>query len=124
MHDLRAEIAKQAHENPTFRQARKTFFDMCNDSINPYLVMDDIREMIIQHILTKDIFMTVFDESQYHRENNIAHELDKIVGTFFHGTIKRNILNRIDHYYKVIKAKASHVSNHHDKQKFLKALYE
>ena len=32
----------------------------------------DVREMLLQHILTKDIFQQVFAEDQFHRENNVA----------------------------------------------------
>ncbi|MDM8532324.1 N-6 DNA methylase [Anaerolineales bacterium HSG25] len=121
---LREEIARQAKSNPKFAQARADFLELCHKSINPHLVMDDVREMIIQHILTEEIFITVFEESQYHRENNIAHQLEQIVNTFFKGTIKRNILGKIDQYYRIIKARAAQIANHHEKQKFLKVLYE
>ncbi|MDM8532953.1 N-6 DNA methylase, partial [Anaerolineales bacterium HSG25] len=121
---LRTEIKQQAQTNQAFRNARTDFLDMCQKSINPHLVMDDVREMIIQHILTEEIFMTVFDEAQYHRENNIARELSQIVGTFFKGNIRRTILGKIDQYYKVIKARAAQIANHHEKQKFLKVFYE
>jgi predicted helicase len=33
------------------------------------------REMLIQHILTEDIFAKVFNESDFHRQNNVAKEL-------------------------------------------------
>ncbi|MEM1169967.1 MAG: hypothetical protein AAGJ08_13045 [Cyanobacteria bacterium P01_H01_bin.35] len=35
--------------------------------------------MIIQHILTEDIFLNIFNESQFHRENNIARELEAVL---------------------------------------------
>ena len=121
---LRDEIKQEAQTNRAFQQARADFLDMCQKSINPHLVMADVREMIIQHILTEEIFMTVFDEAQYHRENNIARELSQIVGTFFKGNIRRAILGKINQYYKVIKARAAQIANHHEKQKFLKVFYE
>ena len=31
--------------------------------------------MLIQHILTEEIFAHVFDEGDFHRENNIAKKL-------------------------------------------------
>ncbi len=83
-----------------------------------------MREMIIQHILTEEIFLTVFDESQFHRENNIARELQNTVNTFFTGDLRRNTLDRIKTYYLVIKKAAANIANHYEKQRFLKALYE
>ncbi|MFH1423146.1 MAG: type ISP restriction/modification enzyme, partial [Planctomycetota bacterium] len=86
--------------------------------------MADIREMLIQHILTEDIFITIFSNAQFHQENNIARELAKITKTFFVGAIQKNILLKIDPYIKIIKAAASNIFNHHEKQRFLKVFYE
>jgi hypothetical protein len=69
---LRGLIEDQAIKNAAFAKARADFLELCRDSINPHIVMADIREMIIQHILTEDIFITVFNESQFHRETSPA----------------------------------------------------
>ena len=121
---LRDLIDNQATVNPKFEIARDKFWQICRDSINPEVTLFDIREMIIQHILTEDIFLTIFNESQFHRENNIARELQNVIDTFFTGVTKRNTLITIKSYYGVIRRTAANICNHHEKQKFLKALYE
>lgn len=121
---LRQLIEKQAEENVAFAQARADFLELCRESINPHIVMADIREMLIQHILTEDIFITIFNNAQFHQENNIACELTKITKTFFIGAIQKNILLKIDPYIKIIKAAASNIFDHHEKQRFLKVFYE
>ena len=80
--------------------------------------------MIIQHILTEEIFNAVFDETHFHRENNIARELEKVIETFFTGETRRNTLDHIKHYYSVISNAARNIPDHHEKQKFLKVIYE
>jgi hypothetical protein len=45
-------------------------------------VIENIREMMIQHILTEDIFNTIFDEPYFHRENNVARQLENIIAAF------------------------------------------
>ena len=80
--------------------------------------------MVIQHILTEEIFNAVFDESQFHMENNIARKLDGLIKTFFVGDKRRNTLDSIKHYYNVISATAKNIVDHHEKQKFLKIIYE
>ncbi len=69
--------------------------------------MADIREMIIQHILTEDIFMRVFNDDAFHRENSIARSLNELVNTFYTGDTRRNIQDRVRHYYDTINAKAA-----------------
>jgi len=121
---LRELIEEQATKNAAFARAREDFLELCRDSINPHIVMADIREMIIQHILTEDVFITVFNESQFHRENNIARSLMGVIETFFTGTVRRGILGKIDPYIRIIKAAASGIADHHEKQRFLKVVYE
>jgi hypothetical protein len=121
---LRNEIDREAASNPGFKTAKAKFLELCKDVINPYITELDVREMIIQHILTEEIFLTVFDESQFHRENNIASELQHTVNTFFTGELRRNTLDRIKTYYLVIKKAGANIVNHHEKQRFLKVLYE
>jgi predicted helicase len=121
---LRDLIAKESEINQSFLDARDKFLQICQDSINPEVSLLDVREMILQHILTEDIFINIFNESQFHQENNIARELQNVVNTFFTGKTKKNIFSTIQRYYEVIKRTAANIANHHEKQKFLKAVYE
>jgi len=120
---LRAMIAEQ-EKNPDFRIQREKFWNVCRESINPEISAFDIREMLIQHILTAEIFDTVFGDSHFHRENNIARELEIVVNTFFTGAVRRDMLASIDSYYKVIKQAAAAIESYYEKQKFLKVIYE
>ncbi|MDM8542381.1 N-6 DNA methylase [Desulfococcaceae bacterium HSG9] len=121
---LRAMIARQARTNKKFKKANAEFQELCKDSINTNVTENDIKEMLIQHILTAEIFDTVFGASHFHRENNIAKKLESVVCTFFTGQVRYNTLARIDSYYKAIRAEAARIDNHHEKQKFLKVIYE
>ncbi|MHC5933055.1 N-6 DNA methylase [Nostoc sp.] len=121
---LRDLIDSQIETNAAFQTARAKFWGICKESINPEITLLDVREMMIQHILTEDIFISIFNESQFHRENNIARELKTIIDTFFTGSTKKNTLGTIERYYGVIRRTAANIYNHHEKQKFLKVLYE
>lgn len=121
---LRKMIVEQAEKNPDFRVQREKFWNVCKESINPEISAFDIREMLIQHILTAEIFDTVFGDSHFHRENNIARELETVINTFFVGAVRRDTLASVDNYYKTIKKEASNIESYHEKQKFLKVIYE
>ena len=122
--ELRGLIEQQAQSNPAFALARQEFLTLCQSAINPALTMTDVREMIIQHILTEEIFVTIFNEAQFHRENNIARELARVIGTFFTGALRHNLLASMNAYYQIIKAAAAGIADHHEKQRFLKVVYE
>ena len=83
----------QETDNPKFVKERDKFLKLCHDSINPEITKQDIREMMIQHILTEDIFNTIFGETQFHRENNIAHQLETVINTFFTGAKREQPLS-------------------------------
>ncbi len=121
---LREIIDEQYASSEKFITALHEFLELCHKAINPKLEMADAREMIIQHILTEDIFMRVFDEAEFHRDNIIAQKLQEVAATFYTGATKRNIDARIAPYYETINARAAQISDNHEKQKFLKALYE
>jgi predicted helicase len=121
---LRLMINLQAKENKPFIAARQDFLEVCQTVINADVVLDDVNEMLIQHILTEEIFTTVFDDQQFHQENNISKELQKLEKTFFTGTVKRGTLDTIKPYYQIIKARAAEIANHTEKQTFLKVVYE
>jgi len=121
---LREIIEEQYTTNDDFKPALHEFLDLCRKAINPKVEMADMREMIIQHILTEDIFMRVFDNAEFHRENIIARKLQEVAGSFYKGATKQNIYMRISPYYEAIHSRASQISDHHEKQKFLKSLYE
>ena len=80
--------------------------------------------MLLQHILTKDIFLSIFREDQFHRENNVARQLDRLERTFFTGDVRRQAIDRLRAYYGVIGRAADEIADYAEKQQFLKAIYE
>jgi len=68
--------------------------------------------------------MKIFDDAEFHQHNTIAAELEKLVGSLFAYAERRNLLHSIEHYYQAINATAAAIIDHHEKQKFLKVLYE
>lgn len=121
---LRKRIDTAYEESPDFRAAAVRFLETCKETINPTLSEADVREMLIQHILTEEIFAHVFNEGDFHRENNIARELYTLEGKFFTGAIKRETLKGLEPYYAAIRANAAQISSHQEKQTFLKVIYE
>jgi predicted helicase len=120
---LRSMIEREHSSNPAFTKASKKFLKHAQEAINPGLTAADVREMLIQHILTEEIFSKVFD-SEFHRDNNVAKELYKLEATFFTGGLKKSTLKGLEAYYAAIRAAAAQIGNHHEKQTFLKVIYE
>jgi len=124
LESLRAMIEKSLRDEPAFRKAADEFLKHTQESINPNLTEADVREMLIQHILTGEVFAAVFPNTNYHEDNNIARELYKLEATFFTGNTKHQTLKGLALYYTAIRKAAAEIDTHHQKQAFLKAIYE
>jgi predicted helicase len=121
---LRVMIDKAHAENAGFRKAAAAFLVHAQETINPTLGAPDVREMLIQHILTEEIFSAVFPGTSFHKDNNVARELYKLEGTFFTGNTKFKTLKGLEPYYASIRSAAAQIASHHEKQTFLKVIYE
>ncbi len=121
---LREKIEAAYGTNTAFKTAADGFLAQAKQTINPSITEADIQEMLIQHILTEEIFAHVFNESDFHRENNIAKSLYTLEARFFTGGIKRDTLKALEPYYAAIRANAAQITSHAEKQTFLKLIYE
>lgn len=124
LQSLRDMIEGAEKQNDKFRKAALRFLKHAQDTINPRVTAADVREMLIQHILTEEIFSQVFDNADFHRQNNVAKELYALENTFFTGKVKHETLAGLRPYYAAIRSAAALVTSHHEKQKFLKDIYE
>ncbi len=124
LENLRDTVAEAEAGNPDYRVAADAFLELCRKSISPDVSDADVREMLLQHILTKDIFLRVFAEDQFHRENNVARQLDALERTFFTGDVRREAIDRLRAYYGAIGRAADEIADYAEKQQFLKAIYE
>jgi len=121
---LRSKITDAYKNNKDFSKAAKTFLSHAKETINPTIGEADVREMLIQHILTEDIFNHVFNESDFHRDNNVARQLYDLERLFFRGAVKKNTLKALEPYYAAIRTAAAEITAHSEKQTFLKVIYE
>ena len=124
LESLRETIVDAEASNPSYQEGARVFLELCHHSISPNVTNDNVREMLIQHILTKDIFLRVFGEDQFHRENNVARQLDALEGTFFTGNVRRQAIDRLRAYYGAIGRAADDIAEYSEKQQFLKGIYE
>ena len=121
---LRDLIAKKRAASTAFAAAERAFLKHAQDAINPAVTEADVQEMLIQHVLTEDIFAKVFDNPDFHRQNNVASELYKLEEKLFARGEKSTLLRALSPYYSGIAQTAAVIQSHSEKQGFLKGLYE
>ena len=121
---LRNRIRGKRDASPDFSKAEEAFLKQVKETINPALERADVTEMLIQHILTADIFNRVFDMRDYHRHNNIAQQLEVLDNKLFERGDRQALLSALRPYYTGIESTAHLIQSHSEKQNFLKSLYE
>ncbi len=124
LENLRETVSEAEAGNPEYRVAADGFLELCRRSISPDVSDADVREMLLQHILTEDIFLSIFSNVQFHRENNVARQLDGLAQTFFTGSVRQEAMDRLRVYYGAIGRAAHDIADYAEKQQFLKAIYE
>ena len=112
------------HENNEYYiECRGSFLGCCRQTIGSSVTIADIEEMIVQYVITKDILDAIFGGSKFHRNNDIARNLEKLIDSFMTRQIRSSYFKDIDCEYKIIVSIASKLKGHRDKQRFLKMIY-
>ena len=122
--NLRETVEDAEAKSAAYRAAAVDFLNLCRQTISPDVSPEDVREMLLQHILTRDIFLRIFGTAQFHRDNNIAQRLDALERTFFIGDVYLNAIERLRAYYGAVGRAADEIADYAEKQQFLKAIYE
>ncbi|MGH2479335.1 MAG: type ISP restriction/modification enzyme, partial [Ktedonobacteraceae bacterium] len=65
--------------NARFIAAFDTFNELCRTTLNPRIGVDEIKEMLVQHLLTERLFRTVFNNPDFVSKNVIASEIEKVI---------------------------------------------
>ncbi len=118
-------IATERASNPKFAEAFRSFADLCKASINPNLSDKAVEEMLIQHLLTRRIFATVFGLPDFIHRNPIGQEIEKVVGVLTSRNFNsEDFFKPLEHFYARLEQKARTITVWEEKQQFLNTVYE
>ncbi|OEJ14407.1 hypothetical protein BFL38_06145 [Brachyspira hampsonii] len=118
--DLREFFKNERKNNKGFRDDLIDFTDMCVRSINAAITEDTAIEMIIQHMLTRDIFVMLFHNQNFHRNNIISNSIENILNHINKKSAEISI--KISSYMELLVKYISLMSKD-DKQDILKTFY-
>ena len=118
-------IKKEEDTNTQFQEAFTDFHRHCQEAINPNLAKAAVEEMLIQHLLTEEIFSTVFDNRDFTRRNIIAREIENVIDALTeHAYNRAEFLRELVPFYKAIQRAAATFIDFSQKQHFLNTVYE
>ena len=118
-------IQNEATTNTQFQDAFGDFHRSCQEAINPNLAKAAVEEMLIQHLLTEEIFSTVFDNRDFTRRNIIAREIENVIDALTeHAYNRAEFLRELAPFYSAIQRAAATFIDFSQKQHFLNTVYE
>jgi len=118
-------INEEQQRNRAFVTAFAAFTELCRTTLNPKIGADEIKEMLVQHLLTERLFRTVFDNPDFVRKNAIAAEIEKVITALTSRNFKRSdFLRSLDPFYGAIEAAAKGIETWSERQQFLNTVYE
>ena len=118
-------IKKEEDTNARFQEAFTDFHRHCQEAINPNLAKAAVEEMLIQHLLTEEIFSTVFDNRDFTRRNIIAREIESVIDALTeHAYNRAEFLRELAPFYSAIQRAAATFIDFSQKQHFLNTVYE
>ena len=117
-------ILNKMNKNPQYKKEIDTLVVGGKSIINNSFKKEDVEHWLIQHILTKQIFLKVFDNQIYHSKNNISKVISNIDRVFFKEHKMTEILDKIRPYMEDITDYGSTIIETEDKQEFLKEFYQ
>jgi predicted helicase len=118
-------LEEQRGTNRAFRDSFDQFLTLSRSSINPDLSVEAVEEMLIQHILTRRIFRTIFKSEGFLQKNAVARELEGVVANLVqgYGTVDQ-FLKPLDRFYVALEKAADSTDDYAQKQTFLNTVYE
>lgn len=118
-------INEEQQRNSRFIAAFTAFHDLCRTTLNPKIGSDEIKEMLVQHLLTERLFRTVFDNPDFVSKNAIAAEIEKVIAALTSRSFNRSaFLRSLDPFYGAIEAAARGIETWTERQSFLNTVYE
>jgi predicted helicase len=119
------ELLAAAHtSHAAFKLQVRDFLALCQQAIGECVTVNHVDEMLIQHILTDQIFQAIFADVNFHQENHLVRAIGELENTFLCGETRKELLKRLEPYFATIRRTAANTITSTEKQDFLKQVYE
>ena len=122
---LKEIVDQRKAESPEVRGALNEFLELCRLSLNPATTMEEVEDMLRQHLMTEKILTSVFRNRDFVRRNPIARKLEEISDRLASGAFSRDgFLAPLEPFYAAVEAAARTIDDYTEKQHFLHTVYE
>jgi predicted helicase len=115
-------IEEQYNSNSLFFREVNTFYRSLQETIGGSVTLSDVKEIIVQHIMTRDLFQTIL-QSSFNKFNSISKLIETIINSLGR-QFDQKIQTQITPYYHALSYSLSKLHNIFYEAEVLKTFYE
>jgi len=109
--------------NDTHKEAFEKFLQGLQSNINPSITKDQAIEMLSQHIITKPIFESLFDNYSFVTNNPVSGAMQNILDILESEQNDKDF-ETLEKFYESVKKRVEGIDNAEGKQKIIVELYD
>src|SRR5699024_2956057 len=92
-------------------------------NINNSIAIQDAVEMVSQHMITKPVFDSLFEQESFALNNPISQTMDKVISKLESIGLKKE-QDKLDGFYESVRIRAEGIDNLEAKQSIIVQLYD
>ena len=115
-------IQKLITERADCRAAFSEFIESLKRDINPSIAVNDVIEMLAQHIITRPIFEALFENYSFTANNPVSRAMEHLL-ELLHEDVTDEERKKTDEIYESIRNRCSGITNAEGRQRVIIELY-
>ena len=105
------------------RKHFKAFLDEIRDDLNPEITEGEAIEMLAQHLITKPVFDTLFEESKFTKENPVSKAMSLVLNQLEQHNLDKES-ESLESFYNSVKRRAADIVTAQGRQTLVVELYD
>jgi predicted helicase len=101
----------------------KEFLSGLQQNINPEITQEQAIEMLSQHMITKPVFESVFENYSFAEHNAISKSMQRMIDLLEAQAIDKDT-HTLDNFYKSVRTRVSNIDNAEGRQRVILELYD
>lgn len=122
-HIIRITTIVNNPENKKESMAFKDFAEELRDDLNDSISDEEVIEMLAQHLITKPVFETLFEEYSFAGNNPVSQAMQHVLDVLIEHRLDKEATT-LDKFYTSVKLRAEGIDNAQGKQKIVVELYD
>ena len=114
---------ERLREKADIERTYQEFLASVRGNINDDLSEEEATSMLAQHLLTREVFDSLFKDYAFAKTNPVSQAMNRVVDCM-HGDLAQDRLDNLQGFYDSVRSRAADIDNAEGRQKIITELYE